>query len=113
MRHWTRAQVLRDYRFYVLLPVVMAPAFITTGIFFHQILLVESKGWSVDLWAASFVAFAALLRASSAAFSLASGDPKDCGASSDPQPAKRLAARPSKARRACGRRILILLGDIR
>ena len=58
-RQWTRGEVLRDYRFYVLLPVIMAPAFIGTGIFFHQILLVESKGWTIDLWAASFVAFAA------------------------------------------------------
>lgn len=59
VRHWTRGEVLRDRRFYVLLPVILAPAFIGTGIFFHQILLVESKGWTIDLWAASFVAFAA------------------------------------------------------
>ncbi|MCH8188042.1 MAG: MFS transporter [Proteobacteria bacterium] len=59
VRDWTRGEVLRDHRFYVLLPVILAPAFIGTGIFFHQILLVESKGWPVDLWAASFVAFAA------------------------------------------------------
>jgi MFS family permease len=43
----------------VLLPVILAPAFIATGIFFHQILLVEAKGWTIDLWASSFVAFAA------------------------------------------------------
>lgn len=59
VRHWTRGQVLRDPRFYVLLPVILAPAFIATGIFFHQILLVEAKGWTIDLWASSFVAFAA------------------------------------------------------
>lgn len=59
VRHWTRRQVLLDYRFYVMLPVIMAPAFIVTGIFFHQILLVESKGWTIDLWASSFASFAA------------------------------------------------------
>lgn len=59
VRHWTRGQFLRDYRFYVLFPAIMAPAVIATGLFFHQILLVESKGWPVDLWASSFVAFAA------------------------------------------------------
>ena len=68
VRHWTRSEVLRDHRFYVLLPVILAPAFIATGIFFHQILLVESKGWSVDLWAASFVAFAASNVASALVF---------------------------------------------
>lgn len=68
VRHWTRGEVLRDYRFYVLLPVILAPAFIATGIFFHQILLVESKGWPVDLWAASFVAFAASNVASALVF---------------------------------------------
>lgn len=68
VRNWTRGEVLRDYRFYVLLPVMLAPAFIGTGIFFHQILLVESKGWSLDLWAASFVAFAASNVASALVF---------------------------------------------
>ena len=56
--HWRRRDVLRDYRFYILLPVVLAPAFIFTGIFFHQIHLAGEKGWPVELWALTYVAFA-------------------------------------------------------
>ena len=57
--HWTRKAVLRDPRFYFLLPVILAPAFISTGLFFHQIFLVEAKGWALESWAATYVAFAA------------------------------------------------------
>lgn len=56
--HWTRGAVLRDPRFYALLPVVLAPAFIGTGIAFHQVFLVESKGWVLGDWAATYLAFA-------------------------------------------------------
>ena len=57
--HWTRRQVLRDYRFYMLMPVTLAPSFIFTGIFFHQIVIVEAKGWDLAIWAAAYPAFAA------------------------------------------------------
>ena len=71
VRQWTRGQVLRDFRFYVLFPVILAPAFIATGLFFHQILLVESKGWTIDVWASSFAAFAASSVAASLMFGVA------------------------------------------
>ena len=58
-RQWTRAEVLRDPRFYLLLPGVMAPGFIVTGLFFHQVHLVETKGWSLIWFAGCFAAFAA------------------------------------------------------
>ena len=57
--HWTRKEVLRDPRFYALLPVVLAPALIGTGIAFHQVFLVEAKGWVLGDWAATYLAFAA------------------------------------------------------
>jgi len=56
---WSRRHVLRDPRFYVLLPTYLAPAFVTTGFFFHQVHLVESKGWELPWFAAMFVVFAA------------------------------------------------------
>jgi MFS family permease len=58
-RHWTLTQVLHDPRFFVLLPAIMAPAFIVTGLFFHQVHLVESKGWSLTWFAGCFAVFAA------------------------------------------------------
>ena len=45
--HWTRRQVLRDWRFYLLLPGTLACPFLMTGmIFFHEDLASE-KGWSM------------------------------------------------------------------
>lgn len=55
---WSRRHVLRDARFYTLLPSMMAAAFLVTGFFFHQIILVQSKGWSMTMFAAAFVAYA-------------------------------------------------------
>ena len=57
-RQWTRGEVLRDPRFYLLLPGVMAPGFIVTGLFFHQVHLVDTKGWSLTWFAGCFAVFA-------------------------------------------------------
>ena len=45
-RSWSRAEVLRHGVFYLLLPAVLAPAFISTALFFHHLELAEVKGWS-------------------------------------------------------------------
>jgi len=56
---WRRADVLRDPRFYMILPAVMSPGFILTGLFFHQLRLVEAKGWELAAYASAFTGFAA------------------------------------------------------
>ena len=43
---WTRAQVLRDPVFYLLMPGILAPALILTAMFFHHLNLADAKGWS-------------------------------------------------------------------
>lgn len=48
----------RDHRFLLAMPAIMAPSFITTGLFFHQASLAEEKGWSLAWIAACFVGFA-------------------------------------------------------
>jgi len=55
---WTRAQVLKDIRFYVLLPSFLATSFIGTGFFFHQVHLTESKGWSLSVFVGFFIVYA-------------------------------------------------------
>ncbi len=55
---WTRRQVLRDPLFYLLLPGLLATSFMITGVFFHQALLVEVKGWTLAWFAASYPAYA-------------------------------------------------------
>lgn len=54
VRDWTRAEVLRDPLFYIMLTGVLAPAFIGTTIFFHQVHLSELRGWPPEVFAASF-----------------------------------------------------------
>ena len=56
-RQWTRAQVLRDSRFYMLCIAITAPSFISTGFFFHQAHLAPAKGWSLAWMASAFVAY--------------------------------------------------------
>ncbi len=56
---WTRRAVLRDPRFLLILPAILAPGTIITGVFFHQVWLVEQRGWELELFAAAFVVFSA------------------------------------------------------
>ena len=55
---WNRSQVLKDLRFYQIIPGLIASPFIGTGIFFHQIHLIEIKTWSITLLASSYPFFA-------------------------------------------------------
>lgn len=57
-RHWTRGEVLRDRRFYLFLPALMASPLLFTGFMFHQVQLVESKGWSLGFWGALYTLYA-------------------------------------------------------
>lgn len=60
-----RRDVLRDARFYFLLPIMLAAPFIVTGLFFHQATLAAAQGWPLALLASAFVAFAIAQTASS------------------------------------------------
>ena len=55
---WNRSQVLKDLRFYQIIPGLLASPFMVTGVFFHQIHLIESKSWSMKLLASSYPFFA-------------------------------------------------------
>ena len=54
-KDWTRKEVLRDPIFWLILLGILAPGFIGTSIFFHQVYLVELRGWSMQAFAGSFV----------------------------------------------------------
>ena len=58
-RDWTRAEVLRDPYFYMLLFCVLAPPFIGTTIFFHQDYFVDLRGYDPLAFAAAFPVMAA------------------------------------------------------
>jgi MFS family permease len=57
---WTRAEVLRDHRFYVVAAALLSMSFIGTGLFFHQVHIADVKGWSLELLASAFIVFAVL-----------------------------------------------------
>ncbi len=69
VRDWTRGEVLRDPLFYVVLLAMVPPAFIGNTIFFHQVYLVDLRGWSLETFASSFPLYAAM----TIVFVLASG----------------------------------------
>ena len=43
---WRRRDVLKDYRFYLILPGVSATSLVSTALFFHHLNLADEKGWS-------------------------------------------------------------------
>ena len=55
---WTRAEVLRDRRFWMIVPAATGPAWIFTGVFFHQVAIVDAKGWDFTTFAMAYLAFA-------------------------------------------------------
>lgn len=57
-RQYTLGEVLAEPGFWLRLPMLLAPAFIVTGIFFNQLHLASEKNWPVTLMAGSFSAFA-------------------------------------------------------
>jgi MFS family permease len=48
----------RDRRAYFVLPSVLVPPFVLTGLFLYQAVLAQSKGWALEWMAAAFAAFA-------------------------------------------------------
>jgi len=57
-RSWTRGQMLKDPRFYFIIPAGLASPIMLTGFFLYQIPLAAYKGWSVEWMATCFVGFA-------------------------------------------------------
>jgi len=58
IKNWTRKEVLYDIKFYFLLPAVLCPPFLITGIFINQVFLFENANWNLNYLAVSFTAYA-------------------------------------------------------
>lgn len=57
-RQWTRREVIGDVPFWLLCTAMLAPPFISTSIFFHQVHIGEVKGWAPSVLAGSFAVLA-------------------------------------------------------
>jgi len=60
IKSWKRKEVLRDIKFYTMLPTLLAPAFIITGIVINQSFIIESKGWDDYAIAKAFMLYSVL-----------------------------------------------------
>ena len=57
-RHWRRAEALRHWLFWALVPLMLTPGYIGTVVFFHQVHVAEIKGWSLVAMAPAYPAWA-------------------------------------------------------
>tara|TARA_B100001146_G_scaffold76862_1_gene68167 strand:- start:195 stop:992 length:798 start_codon:yes stop_codon:yes gene_type:complete len=60
VKSWTRKEVLTDLKFYTMLPALLAPSFIITGIVINQSFIIESKDWGEYAIAKAFMFYSVL-----------------------------------------------------
>ena len=57
IKDWTRGEVLRDFKFYILSLNMLAMPWIATGVFIYQSFIAESKSWDIYLIPKSFMVY--------------------------------------------------------
>ena len=60
IKQWRRVEVLKDYRFYIIVLNMIAMPWIATGIFVYQSYVASSKGWGEFVIAQSFMVYSIL-----------------------------------------------------
>ncbi|MCR9235858.1 MAG: MFS transporter [Alphaproteobacteria bacterium] len=58
IRQWTRSEMMHDPLFWIASFGYLSPPFIGTSIFFHQVYMVEIKGWELSWFASGFSIYA-------------------------------------------------------
>jgi len=59
-KQWTRAEVIKDYRFYIVCANMLAMPSIATGTFIYQSFILSSKNWGPYIIAQSFMSYSIL-----------------------------------------------------
>ncbi len=57
IKNWTRKEVLKDFKFYTILPCLLASPFVITGIVINQSFILESKNWDEYALAKAFMSY--------------------------------------------------------
>jgi len=57
IKSWKRVEVLKDFKFYTMLPALLAPSFIITGIVINQNFIIDSKNWDQYAIAKAFMSY--------------------------------------------------------
>ena len=52
---WRTRDVVFDKKFYYYLPISIAAPYISTGLTFHQIFIINQKGWTIQMLASGFI----------------------------------------------------------
>ena len=60
IKQWSRVEVLKDYRFYIICLNMLAMPWIATGVFVYQSFITESKEWGSFIIAQSFMIYSIL-----------------------------------------------------
>jgi MFS family permease len=60
IKQWTRSEVLKDYRFYIISLNMLSMPSIATGVFVYQSFILSSKNWGPFVMAQSFMAYSVL-----------------------------------------------------
>ena len=60
IKNWKRSEVLKDFKFYSVLPAMLASSFVITGVVINQTFIIESKNWGEFAIAKSFMVYSIL-----------------------------------------------------
>ncbi len=60
IKSWSRKEIIKDLRFYSVLPAMLASSFIITGMVINQTFIIESKDWEKFAIAKSFMIYSML-----------------------------------------------------
>jgi predicted MFS family arabinose efflux permease len=60
IKQWTRSEVIKDYKFYIIALNMLGMPSIATGIFVYQSFIISSKSWGPFIFAQSFMAYSIL-----------------------------------------------------
>jgi MFS family permease len=60
IKQWTRLEVIKDYKFYIVCANMLAMPWIATGVFVYQSFILSSKGWGSFIIAQSFMVYSIL-----------------------------------------------------
>ena len=54
-KKWKTREIIFDKKLYIYLPLTVAAPFISTGLMFHQIFIINQKNWTLEIFATGYI----------------------------------------------------------
>ena len=54
-KKWKTREIILDKKFYIYLPLSIAAPFISTGLMFHQIFIINQKNWTLEMFVSGYI----------------------------------------------------------